>query len=48
MIIIENWFGRFGNNILQILRAVHYGIINNHDKIVFPPHSLLYEALFTI
>jgi len=41
MLIIEAWYGRTGNNILQIIKAIHYGIINRHDTIYFQTHSLL-------
>ena len=41
MLIINSWFGRTGNNILQIIRAIHYAIINSHNSIRFQQHSLL-------
>jgi hypothetical protein len=41
MLIINYWKGRTGNNILQIIRAIHYAIVHNHDSIRFEPHSLL-------
>lgn len=41
MLIIQGWSGRTGNNVLQIVRAIHYAIINKHDTIYFPAHSLL-------
>lgn len=41
MLVINEWFGRTGNNILQIIRAIHYAIINNHNSIIFHPHPLL-------
>ena len=39
LLIISNWNGRLGNNVLQIIRAIHYGIINNYNSIEFPKHS---------
>ena len=41
MLNIQSWSGRTGNNILQIIRAIHYAIINNHNSIKFQQHSLL-------
>ena len=38
-LIISNWCGRLGNNVLQIIRAIHYGFINNYNSIEFPKHS---------
>ena len=35
MLIIQSWSGRTGNNILQIIRAIHYAIINSHNSIQF-------------
>jgi hypothetical protein len=41
MINIQSWNGRTGNNILQIIRAIHYSMINKHKLIQFPKHFLL-------
>lgn len=41
MIVIDSWFGRLGNNILQILRSIHFAIINNHNCIKFESHRML-------
>ena len=41
MIIITSWTGRTGNNILQLIRAIHYAIINNHNLIQFQQHRML-------
>ena len=41
MLIINSWSGRTGNNILQIVRAIHYAMLNNHDIIKFNNHALL-------
>lgn len=40
--IISDWFGRFGNNILQIIRASHSALNNNDISFLsFPIHPLL-------
>jgi len=41
MLIINQWYGQNGNNILQIIRCIHYAKLNNHNKIIFPYHFLL-------
>jgi len=41
MLIINTWTGRLGNNILQIVRAIHYGLINNHETVTMPSHQML-------
>lgn len=48
MLNINSWTGRTGNNILQIIRAIHYAIINNHHIIIFKPHSLLTSNIITL
>jgi len=48
MLIIQSWSGRTGNNILQIIRAIHYAIINSHNSIEFQQHSLLTSNIITI
>jgi hypothetical protein len=48
MIFIESWTGRTGNNILQIIRAIHYAELNNHNSIHFKPHSLLTSSSITV
>ena len=48
MLIINSWTGRTGNNILQIIRAIHYAIINNHNSIIFQPHPLLTSNMITL
>ena len=40
MLIIERWSGRFGNNILQIVNAIHYAIVCGHWEITLPPHTM--------
>lgn len=41
MLFIERWSGRFGNNILQIVRAIHYAKLRGHWEVSFPAHSML-------
>lgn len=41
MLIIQYWYGSTGNNLLQIIRAIHYAIRGSHDSIQFQQHSLL-------
>jgi hypothetical protein len=48
MLIIQSWSGRTGNNILQIIRAIHYAIINSHNSIQFQQHSLLTSNIITL
>lgn len=48
MPIIEKWIGRVGNNILQIIRCIHYAIKHNHSYILFPSHRYLGVNKITI
>jgi hypothetical protein len=48
MLIIQLWTGRTGNNILQIIRAIHYAVINSHNLIKFQQHSLLTSNMITL
>lgn len=41
MLYIEHWSGRLGNNILQLLIAIHYACVNNYNVIKFNKHNLL-------
>tara|TARA_B100001175_G_C19466102_1_gene619171 strand:+ start:660 stop:1439 length:780 start_codon:yes stop_codon:yes gene_type:complete len=34
-IIINSWVGRLGNNVLQIIRAIHYGKVNKFNFLHF-------------
>lgn len=39
---ITNWFGRGGNNIIQIINCIYYSFyLNNFEKIILPKHILL-------
>lgn len=48
MLIINSWSGRTGNNILQIIRSIHYAIIYSHKSILFPKHLLLTSSIITL
>ena len=48
MLIIDRWNGRVGNNMLQIVRAIHYAVLNSHSKIYFQHHSLLISNIITL
>ena len=41
MLVINEWYGRLGNNVLQIIRAIHYAIFKQHNIIRFKPHQIL-------
>ncbi len=41
MLTINSWFGRLGNNILQIINCIHYAIYNKHNIINFPNHYMM-------
>lgn len=41
MLIISNWSGQNGNNILQIIRCIYYGLKAKENKIQYPNHCLL-------
>ena len=47
-LIINKLVGRTSNNILQIIRAINYGYINNFNHIIFPNHNLLNKNEITI
>jgi hypothetical protein len=38
---ITNWSGRLGNNLLQIIRAIHYGLLHNIPQVIFNTHYAL-------
>jgi hypothetical protein len=39
IIQIDNWYGRFGNNILQLVYSIVIAIDKKYNKIVFPRHA---------
>ena len=41
MIVINNWVGRTGNNILQLIRAIYYAIKMDESYIIFPTNEIL-------
>jgi len=49
-IYIINWYGRLGNNIIQLLNGITFGLQNNFNKIIFPYHDFLNnnEIIFDI
>ena len=40
-LIINSWNGRLANNIIQIIRAIHYATLNNYNNILFNKHAAL-------
>lgn len=49
MLIISDWFGRLGNNILQIIHAIHYAAIKNHKVIKFKnKHKMLLSDIIVM
>jgi len=48
MLFINSWTGRFGNNILQLIRAIYYAECNQHSNIKFIPHPLLNTTVLNI
>jgi hypothetical protein len=47
-IIINNWYGRLGNNILQILNCINIAIDDKYNIIQFPKHSFLKDISIKI
>lgn len=44
MLEISHWSGRFGNNILQIVRCIHFAHIHGHCVIKMPQHKYLLDT----
>ena len=40
MIIIDSWSGRLGNNVLQLVRAIHYASVRGYSHVHFPRHDI--------
>jgi hypothetical protein len=40
MLIINEWYGRFGNNIIQIINSIEYCFQENINEITIPYHTL--------
>ena len=39
--IINRWFGRTGNNFIQVINCIYYSFyLNNFEEIIFPSHPL--------
>lgn len=41
MIQISNWYGRLGNNIIQLANAIDIGVSHNKSEVVVPEHRFL-------
>jgi len=41
MLIISSWYGRLGNNVLQLIRAIYFAQVHGYSQIVFPIHNML-------
>lgn len=41
MITITHWYGRNGNNIMQLIHAIYYAKVYNHNTVRFPAHAFL-------
>ena len=43
---INEWFGRTGKNVIQIINCLYYSFyMNNFEKIVFPRHGLFHTNI---
>ena len=40
MLTIYTWYGRLGNNIVQIINAIYFAQKNNHKYVNFPLHNM--------
>jgi hypothetical protein len=41
MITIAHWYGRNGNNIMQLIHAIYYAKLYHHNLVCFPVHPFL-------
>tara|TARA_Y100000389_G_C17421690_1_gene497095 strand:- start:726 stop:1496 length:771 start_codon:yes stop_codon:yes gene_type:complete len=48
VLIINQWTGRLTNNILQIIRAIHYAKIENHSVIIFKNNNYFKSNQITL
>jgi hypothetical protein len=48
MLRITEWFGRFGNNVIQIANCLFYAEQKNHSMIVFPSHPLFTRTIIPL
>ena len=47
-LIISNWVGRLSNNILQLIRAVHYANIHGYKFIFLSPHNFFFKTIIIL
>lgn len=47
-LVINRWVGRLGNNILQLIRALHYGKINKYNYLVFPENKYIINKVIKL
>ncbi len=48
MITITHWFGRNGNNIMQLIHAIYYAKMYHHSMVRFPTHTFLNSTVIQI
>jgi len=48
MLRIDGWFGRFGNNILQVVNCLFYAEQRNYTAIMFPPHPFFTQCIIQL
>jgi hypothetical protein len=48
MIVINEWFGRTGNNMLQLIRAIYYARKKEYSIIEFPVHELFTSSMIVL
>lgn len=44
MIVLPQWYGRLGNNLLSVLNAIHLAVMQGHTIVRFPPHELFTQT----
>jgi len=47
-VVITEWYGRCGNNIIQIIRATHYAYQYKHHSVILPKHPLFIKQIITL
>ena len=48
MITITHWYGRNGNNIMQLIHAIYYAKLHHHILVCFPAHPFLNSTKFQL
>ena len=48
MITITEWYGRNGNNIMQLINAIYYAKMYRHHTVRFPTHEFLNSTVIQI